>query len=374
MIIGIDGNEANIKNRVGVNKYAFEIIWGIYKLLPDNPDLIVTVYLKRKPFYDMPKENIRFKYKILSGGKVWILTRLMPDLLFDKKRPDIFFTPSHYLPPISRIPLVCSIMDLGYLKFSAQFTKYDFWQLKYWTAWSIRVSKAVLTISNATCEDIVRQYPASKKKIVVTYPGVDEYLTTKKISTIQIKEVKEKYSIVNDYVLFMGTLKPSKNIEGIIKAYKILLPKHPNIKLVIAGKKGWLYESVFNLVRELRLEKDVIFTDFVDEEDKGALILGSRAFVLPSFWEGFGLDILSAFALGVPVVASNVGSLPEIVGEAGELVDPYKIDSIAKGIENVLNLNKVNYARLMKKQKKQLTKFSWQKAASKTLEVLRKVK
>src|SRR5258708_2754901 len=362
MLIGIDGNEANLRNRVGVNKYAFEIIWGIYNLLQSEKDLIIIVYLKDKPLPDMPKENDQFRYKILEGGKVWIVIKLMPYLLTSSEKLDVFFTPSHYVPLFTTIPRVCSIMDLGYLEFSAQFTKYDFWQLKLWTAWSLKVSKAVLTISNATMKDIVRHYPDSKGRVVVTYPGYDEYLTAKPISATAISDVKRKYSIVKDYILYLGTLKPSKNIEGLIKGFHSSKFLNENIKLVIAGKKGWLFENIFRQVKEMGLEDDVIFTDFVDEKDKPALIKGAKVFILPSFWEGFGLDVLTAFALHVPVVASNVGSLPEVVGDAGILVDPNDTEAIAKAIEKTLNMSKNDYDKLVKKDEKQLIKFSCEKA------------
>src|SRR5258706_3092763 len=322
MVIGIDGNEANINYRVGVNKYAYEVICGIRKLLKDNPDLIVIVYLRDKPLADMPEANDQFKYKILNGGKVWILTKLMPHLLLTADKPDVFFTPSHYVPLLSFIPRVCSIMDLGYLEFSAQFRKYDYWQLKWWSAWSIKVSKYIITISKATADDIVRRYPASKNKVVVTHPGYDEGLTTMKITDASIAALKNRYSIVKDYVLYLGTLKPSKNIEGLIEAWGQIVNNYPDIQLVIGGKKGWLYDEIFKKVTENGLADKIIFTDFVPEEDKYVLVKGAKAFILPSFWEGFGLDILTAYALHVPVIASNVGSLPEVAGDAGMLVDP----------------------------------------------------
>lgn len=370
MIIGIDGNEANITNRVGVNKYAFEIIWEIYKLLQNEPELIVNVYLKDSPLADMPEETSNFKYKILRGGKMWILTRLMPNLFLGGERPDVFFSPNHYLPIFSPMPKICSVMDLGYLESSAHFKKYDYWQLKLWTAWSVRVSKYVLTISNATKEDIVRQFPGSGKKVVVTYPGPDDSLTDRVVSDTSIKAVKDRYSIVSDYVLYLGTLKPSKNIEGIVRAFHKLDRK--DVQLVIAGKKGWLYESIFKLVKELKIEDKVVFTDYIEESEKAALIKGSEVFLIPSFWEGFGLDVLNAFALGVPVIASNVGSLPEVVGDAGILVDPYKDESIADGIRKVLEMSKKDYNKLVSKGRNQLKKFSWRKAGEETLETLKK--
>ncbi len=385
MIVGIDGNEANIENRVGVNKYAFEIIWGIQKLLPENPDLIVLVYLRSKPLSDMPSETSRFKYKILPNGKLWILTKLMPSLYFGKERPEIFFSPNHYIPPFAPMPRVCAIMDLGYLKFSEHFTKYDYWQLKLWSAWSMKVSKYIISISNASKEDIVREYMVPDRRVIVTHLGADDGLTQLKISDTSIERVKKKYSIVSkastsksNYILYLGTLKPGKNVLGLIRAFagiddkQSLSLRDKKLHLVIAGKKGWLYESVFEEVKKLGLTDRVIFTDFVDEKDKYPLIKGAKIFVLPSFWEGFGIDILSAFALSVPVVASNVGSLPEVVGNAGVLVDPKSADSITDGIVKILSMNKTEHGKLIAKGKAQLAKFSWEKAVKLTLITLRK--
>ena len=122
------------------------------------------------------------------------------------------------------------------------------------------------------------------------------------------------------------------------------------------------------------LSGDVIFTDYVAEADKPALIAGSKVFVLPSFWEGFGLDALSAMACGVPVVVSKVGALPEVVGDAGILVDPYSTDSIAEGIKRVLTMNKVEYNRQVKNGLVQAAKFSWEKTAKETLEIITNVR
>jgi len=373
MIIGIDGNEANIKNRVGINMYAFEIIWGMYNIVKDNYEPIsIVVYLKDSPLSDMPPQSENFKYKVLKGGKMWILSKLTLHLLTNPEKLDVFFTPSHYLPPFAPIPKVCVIHDLGYLEFSAQFTKYDFWQLKYWTAWSIKISKWIIAVSKSTQKDIVRHYPSSKNKISFVYHGFNENLLKDDIQKRQIEEVKKKYSIVNDYILYLGTLKPSKNIEGLIEGWERISKKFPDITLVIAGRKGWLYKNIFSKVANLGLEKRVVFTDFVQENEKFILVKGAKCFIIPSFWEGFGMDVLTAFAVGTPVVASEIASLPEVVGDAGILIDPSNIDSIAKGIEKVLDMKKIEYNKLISKGKIQLKKFSWEKGAKETLEILRK--
>ena len=374
MIIGIDGNEANILHRVGVNKYAFEILWGIYKLnekLPDNHNLIV--YLKNNPLPDLPKETKNFKYKIIEGGNFWLIKKLMPYLWKNPDKLDILFSPSHYTPPLLTIKRVCSIMDLGYLESSEQFEKKVFWQLKYWTAISVFVSKHILTISEASKKDIVRHYPFASKKIKVTLLGYDNKKFKTDIDKNLVRQVKNKYSIVDDYIAYVSTLKPSKNVDGLVEAYG-LLKGDKTIKnlpqLVIAGKKGWMYESIYKKVKELGLEKNVIFTDFLPDDEKPALIAGSKAFVLPSFWEGFGIDILSAFGCGVPVVTSNVGSIPEVGGEAAVYFDPNKVKSIAEGIKKVLKMSKEEYNKRREMGFVQARKFSWQKCAKLTLETI----
>lgn len=373
MIIGIDGNEANIENKVGVNQYAFELLWALGKVQDEweNRHKLI-VYLRQKPRSDLPGETKHLTYKVIPGRGLWIITRLLPDLFFGRPKPDIFFSPSHYIPPLSPVPTVCSIMDVGYLEFSGQFKIYDFWQLKFWSAYSIYISKAVIAISNSTKKDIVRHYPFASKKTFVTLLGYDKKHFNRLISNNDVRRVLNRYSIVNDYVLYLSTLKPSKNVEGLLAAWKEVKKSFPELKLVIAGKKGWLYESIFQKAKKLDLIKDIIFTDYISEEDKPGLIAGAKLFVLPSFWEGFGLDVLNAFACGVPAVVSNVGSLPEVVGGAGILVDPYSINSIAEGILKVLSMPKRQYNTLVERGLEQASKFSWEKTARETLQVLEK--
>ncbi len=391
ILIGVDGNEANLENRVGVNQYAFELLWSIWRLVngeemaneldvqpwnTNNHPISVTVYLRNTPIDDMPQPTEHFKYEVIGGSGLWIVTKLMPYLYrssMTKKRSDVFFTPSHYLPLFSPIPSVCSIMDLGYLESSAQFTKRDFWQLKYWTAWSMKVSKYIICISESTKQDIVRHYGVQPSKVVVTYPGYDKEryhaMTTTKERGL-IEGVKKRYSIVNDYVLFLGTLKPSKNLEGLLTAWKQIVNEFPGISLVVVGKKGWLYESIFEKVKELNLAEKVIFTDFVTETEKALLLGGAKVFALPSFYEGFGLTALEAMATGIPVVASNVGSIPEVVGDAGFLIDPNNTDEIAGVIERVLKMEKKEYNRMVVKGLVQSRKFDWDETGRKTLETL----
>src|SRR3989344_3672163 len=200
MLIGIDGNEANIENRVGVNQYAYEILHGLYRLQDSlkSPNQYI-VYLKNKPSTNLPKENKYWEYKVLPGKGMWIIKTLTPYLLFTRQKPAIFFSPSHYLPPISTIPQVCSIMDLGYLEFSEQFKKYDYWQLRLWSAWSIKISKYLISISEATKKDITTRYPFSYRKVKTTLLAYDKKQFNTHVSRERINKVTKRYSIEKYY-------------------------------------------------------------------------------------------------------------------------------------------------------------------------------
>lgn len=370
MRIGIDGNEANLENRVGVNQYAAELLRALEKL-PQAKSHEWIIYLKERPLPHLPKERKGWRYKILPGRGLWVLRKLMFHLWFTKNRPDVFFTPSHYTPPFLPMPMVMSVMDLGYLRFPEQFRKYDLYQLKYWGQWSMRRARNILAISESTKKEIIEHYPWTAGKVVVTYPGYDKekYQISKTKNQKDILKIKKKYGIEGEYILFLSTLKPSKNLEGLLDAFARI--GETNINLVVAGRKGWLYQSIFRKVKDLGLEKRVIFTDFVSEEEKLSLVAGARLLASPSFWEGFGMHVLEAMALGVPVVVSDVGSLPKIVGGVGFVVDPYNSQDIAEGLKKVVSLSQTAYNKLSKELIIQARRFDWGKTAMQTLEILK---
>ncbi len=244
---------------------------------------------------------------------------------------------------------------------------------RYEFAWSIKRAKRLIAISESTKDDIVRHYPAAAEKISVTHLAYDKEKFNTRLSAKEISRIKNKFFLKN-YILFLSTLKPSKNIEGLLRAWAQIVSEFPQYCLVIAGKKGWLYEHIFMLTKELKLTESVVFTDFVSEEDKPALVAGAEVFVLPSFWEGFGLDVLNAMAVGTPVIAAKSGSLPEVIGNAGILIDPERPETIARAIAEVLSMKKTEYNKLVAKGFAQIKKFSWEKTARETLKILEEVK
>ena len=362
MIIGIDGNEANVEKRVGSNVYAFEIIRNLHALDKKNT---YQIYLKDKPLSDFPENSSKWQYKKITLRKLSTQVGLPLQLFFGKPRPDIFFTPGHYAPRFSPIPTVISILDVSYLLFPKYFRKGDLTQLTSWSVYSIKNASRVLTISEASKKDIIKFYGVKEDTIIVTYPGFTPF------KEFQNTNFFPKWKTGEEYCIFVGTLQPRKNLIRLLEAFQKLNEK--NLKLVVVGKKGWLYTEIFNKVKELKLDDRIVFLDYVDRSHLYQLFQNAKCFILPSLYEGFGIPVVEAMAAKVPVVVSNVSSLPEIVGDAGILVDPYSVDDIARGIKEAINLDETTRNSIIEKGLERTKQFSWEKAAYKTLAVLEEV-
>ena len=380
MLIGIDGNEANVKNRVGVGEFAFGVIRALYQLDKKNQ---YRIYLKDNPLTDLPKERPGWKYCVFGPKFAWTQWRLPLKLRHERPRLDVFFSPNHYAPRFCPVPSVISIMDLWHHYHPEQFRARDLYQLKNWEAYSVKQAKRIIVISEFTKSEIIKFCKIPGDKIVVAYPGVQGFKGSR-VQGFKVEEVKKKYGITGDYILYLGTLQPKKNLIRLIEAFRILNIQYPifarnqagliyNIFLVIAGKKGWLYEEIFERVKKVKMEEMVIFTDFVSEEDKPALISGASCFVLPSLYEGFGIPVLEAMAIGVPVAISKTASLPEVGGEAAFYFNPENPASIAETLDKVLKLGSPERERVVELGRKQAEKFSWEKCAKIILEVLENV-
>ncbi len=363
MLIGIDANEANLtQNRVGINQYAFELLHALYNL--DTPHIFV-IYLKSKPQPDLPVARKNWHYRVIPFPKLWTQTRLPVDLFTHAPSPTVFFSMTHYAPRWSPVPTVVAIMDLGFLSSPEQFTPRDFNQLKSWTHYSVKNAKKIIAISQFTKEAIQKEYKRAEGDIIVTHLSYNSSL----FKPTHNSQILEKYGITKPYILFLSSLKPSKNIERLIEAYKILNTKYKiqDTKLVISGKKAWLFDQIFAKVKSLGIEDRVIFTGFVEESEKPVLMTEASAFVLPSLYEGFGIPVLEAMACGTPVVISKIASLPEVAGSAGIFVDPLDVNSIADGLQIALGPRSQEF---VKKGLKRVQSFSWDRCAKETLTVI----
>lgn len=364
MLIAIDGNEANISQRVGINQWAFELINHLSQLKTKHK---FVVYLKDRPLPDMPPASDNFAYEIFGPTKAWVLTGLSLRLL-KTPRPDVLFSPSHYIPPVSPVKRVFSIVDLSYEKFGSDyFNQYDLQQLRRWTRVSAKAASHIITISQFSRQDIINLYHLPENKVSVVYPGFDDNLFHSRIPLTKQKQIRDKYGIRGKYFLYVGTLQPRKNITRLIKAFA----KLGTSKLVIVGKKGWLYDDIFKLVEKLGIKNRVIFTGFVPTPDLPALFKASTAYILPSLYEGFGIPVVEAQACGAIPIVSRVSSLPEVAADAALYINnPKSVHQIAESLRQALSLSKKRRMDLIQKGKQNVKRFSWSKAAKQTLDIL----
>ena len=368
MNIGVDINEANIPQRVGINQVAYATFTHLIEHL--KKDDHVYALSKDGPLPDMPLENEQLTYEVFGPKKLWVLTGLTRRLLFGKPKIDVLFSPTHYTPLVSRTPTVVFLMDLAFERFGSEyFTTVDLTQLKRWTPMSVKKAKHVLTISEFSKSEIVKFYNTDPNKISVVYPSFNRDLYHGKVPKTKQSQVKKKYGITGSYLLYIGTLQPRKNLSRLVEAFAEL--NRPRLKLVLGGKKGWFYQQIFDKVKDLGLEDRVIFTGFVPDEDLPALIKSSRAYVLPSLYEGFGMPAVEAQAVGTPVVASHISSLPEIVGSSGIYIDnPKSIDDIVQALEKVLSLTPTQRQQIIEDGKENTKRFDWNRSSQKILDIL----
>ncbi len=355
MTIGIDGNEANVNYQVGVSAYTLNLLRYFRKW--SNKDLHFQIFLKDDPLPHLPKEGDFFHYQIVKGNFLWSQF-FLPMALNLKRDNDVFFSPAHYSPRFCPAPLVVTIHDLSYFYYPQEFLKKDLYKLENWTKYSIERAKKVIAVSKTTKKDLIKFYHLPEEKIEVIYNGFEK----------NIKSSKGENK--GNYILYVGTLQPRKNIPLLIKAFSSFKKNHPNFKLVIVGKKGWLYEEIFNETKKLGLENAVVFTDYVTDDELGSLYRGAFCLVMPSLYEGFGIPILEAMSFNCPVVSSFSSSLPEVGGDACLYFDPESeadlLDKLTtlKGNENLRK-------ELIKKGKERVKLFSWQTCAEKTLELIK---
>jgi len=365
MIIGIDANEANVKNRVGIGQWAFHILTNIYKLDFKNSYFI---YLKNQPLSDLPKPKSNWQYKVIGPEKLWTKIALPLNLFLTSPKPDIFISLSHYSPLICPCPTIPSIMDLGYLKYPNQFTKKDLYQLTNWTKNSVLKASKIITISKFSQQEIQKKYQINSDKIIIAPPASDPVKTGLKTD----QQILSKYSIKKPYFLYLGTLKPSKNIPFLLNAFSIFLKDQSTrvleYQLVIAGKKGWLFNDIFATVKKLNLEKNVVFTDYFADIHKWSFYKQTTSLIIPSLYEGFGMPALEAMSVGTPVIGSNVTSIPEVIDNAGILIDPTNTKELVKALTKISKpAIRQSLSKLSLIQSK---KYSWSQSAQTIISAL----
>ncbi len=292
------------------------------------------------------------------------LDRVMP-------RADIFHATEHLLPLLQNARTVLTLHDLIFQFFPDYHLPLNRWFLQNAMPHFLRRADAIIAVSECTRRDAIRLYNLPPEKITVIYEGVNPALCPE-TDPARIAQARARYAHNQPFVFFVSTIEPRKNIVALVDALKVLRARgHPQ-RLLVAGRKGWLYQPTFEHIQQTGMDDAVSFLDFVPDDDLRALFAACDAFVFPSLYEGFGLPPLEAMACGAPVVCSNAAALPEVVGDAALLVNPRDVGEIARAIERVITDRPLR-DELCGRGFAQAAKFSWERAARETRAVYARV-
>lgn len=383
--IGVDIRGLLTGKISGVEQYAIQILRHILEI--DHSNTYVLFYVAYKD-RDVQFENLVQRYPFLKANNIEVKTLKWPDaplLLHATFKPldwpkadivcgglDIMFMPSPQLLPLSRkCAKVTTFHDLIFMIHPEFFTlssRIWQWQMSY--GYEARTSDIVIAVSENTKKDILRFTRAKSENIEVVMEGVSkEYFED---YSHLFPELREKFSLPDKYVYFVGSLEPRKNLSTLIRAIAHLKQTQSDtIKLVISGQKSWLFEGVYKLIEELGMQNDVIFTGPVSESEKICLLQAAQVFVFPSVYEGFGLMILEAFATQTPVVVSDNSSLPEVAGDCALVVPTFDHVSMAQAVQRITS-DSVLKNKLITSGLERARKMSWEQAAQKTLDILKR--
>jgi len=276
---------------------------------------------------------------------------------------DLLHAPAFVGPLWSSCPVVLTIHDLSFLFFPQGFRPLNRWYLSLFTRLSVRRARRIIAVSQSTRRDLKRCYGLPSAQIDVIYNGVDPGFHP--WSEAEVTAFRIVHGLPDRFLLFVGTLEPRKNVVRLIEAYARL--SRPRPPLFLVGGTGWLYDEVFARIESLDLNDEVRHVGYVPAEDLSGWYNAAELFVYPSLYEGFGLPPLEAMACGTPVIASNSSSLPEVVGEAGILVDPANTEALTEALERVLRDSQLRET-LRAKGLTQAQRFSWRKTAQGTVE------
>jgi glycosyltransferase involved in cell wall biosynthesis len=301
------------------------------------------------------------------------------ELLKLRPQPQLIHCPDFVPPFYRRFPAVVNIQDLAFLKFP-EMTLLTEESKRYYgqVHRAAHNAEALIALSQSARDDIVDLLGVSPEKVTVIYGAVSEDYTPaadwKQAQQAAAKEFGLPAPEDGGYILFLGTIEPRKNLPVLLEAYRLLLDRNPSPlpTLAIAGRKGWVYEKVYALIENLKLTSEVRLLGEVPGESVVRLYQGARVFAMPSLYEGFGLPALEAMACGVPVVASTGGSLPEVVGEAGILLDPHDVEGWAVALQRLL-FDQEEAERLRIEGLNRAATFSWEKAAAQTWQLYKRV-
>lgn len=359
MIIGIEAERANSPAKTGVEHYAKQLILHLAKTDLQNE---YRLYLRSSPeswFLSLPKN---FTIKVMPFPLFWTQLRISWEMLLNPV--DVLFIPASALPLIHPKRSIVTIHDLGWKFYPQSFTWFNRNFLEISSRFAVNRASKIIAVSGSTKKDIIKFYKVPAEKIEVVWHGYET--VNQPVSQSAGKLVS---GLPEKYVLFLSTLQPRKNLEGLIDAFRLLKNQYPEIphKLVVVGRPGWKFESI---LKKLEENKDIaVYLNYVSDVDRLEILKQASALVQPAFYEGFGMQILEGFAAGVPIAVSKVSSMPEVAQEAAIYFDPHNPQDIKNALKSII-FDAALAQDLVTKGYERLKKFSWDKCAIETLNIL----
>lgn len=377
MVIGVDIRVLAKGARTGIEEYTINLLSRLFLLGKEH-----QFKLFANSFFEKPMEfgweklsNVEiFKFNFPNRFVLDPLAKFFKMPKIDKLLggADVFFSP-HFLLGETNCPKVMTFHDLSFEYFPEFFSA----QKRLWHAFinprqRAREARGVIAVSQSTKNDLIDLYGINEQKIRIIHSGVAQDFRQLETKDREL-EIKKKYGLPEKFILYFGTIEPRKNLEGLIQAYEIFRQNNPDLDhaLVLAGAPGWLCQNIYFKARRSPFKKDIIFTGFIEPEDKNTLYNLTSLFVYPSLFEGFGFPPLEAMACGAPVVSSFTSSFPEVLAGGALLVDPYNLGEIAWAMAEILKDERLKND-FVAKGFERAKNFSWDKCARETLDFLTK--
>jgi len=372
MKIGIDIRTLLDARPSGVSEYVLNLLKEMFKLDTANEyRLFYNCFGDCPNLPEFKQANVKLiKYNYPNKVLNYLLFKIFNYPKLDKDLAvDVFFMPHlNFIGLSVGAKSLLTVHDLSFLKYPEFFSaRKNFWHRLVKAKKLLKRFSLVIAVSENTKRDIMELGGINPDKVKVIYSGVGEEYKKLPLINYQfsVKRVRDKYNLPERFILYLGTIEPRKNVDGIIRAYnqlRVMSCELRDYKLIIAGARGWKSENIYREWDKSAFKNDIKFLGYVEPDDKIYLYNLASVFIYPSFYEGFGFPPLDAMACSVPVVASFASSLPEVVGDAALMVDPYNINDLAGALEKVLvdeNLKNKLIARGLEQAKK----FSWRETA-----------
>lgn len=387
MKIGIISDRVN-RTKTGVDNYLYNLINEFSKIDKIKKDIYLIDYEVNNPFPELNKIIIKNPFEKFSNfvrnrlnlrfnlfsKKSFYFWHLYLNYCLNKKKLniDIIHSPedASLFVKLKNQKKIITVHDTIPFYFPNMFDFMTRYRYKILFSRTLKNSDKIIADSYNTKQDLIKHFKIPEKKIKVIHLAANE--NYKPLKENEINNIKQKYNLNYSFILYVGTLEVRKNISILLKSLYKLKKQGIKHKLVITGKKGWKYKSIFKIIEQLNLQKDVIFIGYVSDEDLPALYNAADLFVYPSIYEGFGLPPLEAMQCGTPVITSNTSSLPEVVGNAGIMIDPYDVVELANNMHEVL-VNVSLREELSKKGLERAKLFSWKKCAEEHLKIYEEV-